>query len=125
MYDYLFKFDTEAEAIEALPDWHNTESGWDGSSVIPISIIAQKEIWVGEKLVQPRIDVPGYWMVIAVPDRDDDLYALAVQETLRPDTPTPFRDCITRTKLDDEDYAAFQDVDPVFAGAAYVFGGAL
>lgn len=132
VYDYLFKFDTEAEAIEALPDWYTAPMVFDGveypgqwntSSVVPIAIIAQAEVWEGEELVQPRIDVPGYWLVIARPYVDDALYAVpqCVQETLRPTVPTPFQDTVTRTKLDGDDYAAFTSITPIWAGSAYVF----
>lgn len=126
MYDYLFSFPDEATAKAALPDWLDADGNWTPKThcgVLPTSIIMQEATYDEEgNQLTPRVDVPGYWLVISTSEVDDDLYALAVQESLAPVVPTYYRDCITRTKLGDDDYAAFIQPDPVWAGSDYLWG---
>lgn len=123
MYDYLFNFADEAAAKSALPDWLDADGNWTPKThcgVLPTSIVAQEATYDEEgNQLTPRMDIPGYWLVISTPEVNEALYALAVQESLAPVVPTYYRDCVTRTKLGADDYAAFVRPDPVWSGSEY------
>lgn len=132
MIDYLLVFADEETAKSTLTGWYREPQtismgeesfviggGWfspnSQSSILPISIVREED---------PRVNAPEYWMVISTPDIDDELYnqSYCVQETRRPDTETPLKDTVLRTKLSEDAYTNFKRIEPVWAGAAYVWG---
>ena len=130
MYDYLLRYPDESSAKAALPAWLDDDGNWQhayqGTGSMAITIIAQEAVMDGEELVSPQVNIPGYWVAIATPAIDEDVWALAVQESQRPERSEypegrPYQDCVTRTRLDADAYAAFTNVSPVFAGAMYRF----
>lgn len=130
MYDYLFRFTDEQEARTVLAEWTVEENRWFAvralSGIMVTNIVAQQAVVdVDGALITPRVIIPGYWVVISLSEVDDTLYDIVqcVQETSRPEIPTPVAQTIRRTKLTAENYAAFRNPDPVYAGALYIWGG--
>lgn len=136
IHDYLFNFSSELEAQSELSDWTykdevTGQTRWKpkktGSGILPVSIVAAEAIISPEDdevVLTPTIFAPGFWLVISSMEVDDEIYNMAncVQETNRPEAPTPVSKTIIRTKLQSEQYASFVRVDPVFSGASYIWG---
>ncbi|PHR61851.1 MAG: hypothetical protein COA43_01390 [Robiginitomaculum sp.] len=133
MIDYILSFPNEAIARAALADWRTTDE--DGNSfwvpkfkcgIMEITVINQEAVWEytdteSPVLLTAEILADGYWMAIATPEIDDDLWdkPYALSEHDRSLSATDHH--LLRTKLSPEQIAGVQSIRPVFAGSNYPF----
>ena len=122
IHDQLHRFSTEAERNAAFPrplDEQGQPTAapcWlvNGATIMPVQILVQD----GET-IRASTD---FWVGVATTDPDPwwAMPSCAV-ELARPDEPTPWLACVTRSRLAPEQAGPVRGVSPVFAGSAYVF----
>lgn len=134
MIDYILSFPDEATAIAALPEWgkldENGDIHWQPKpkcGVMHIQVITQLAVWdysnsENAAIITPEQVSAGYWMVIAKPSIDENLWAspYVVSEHDRA-LAVLGQAHILRTKLTPEQIAGVVGVQPVFAGSLYPF----
>lgn len=134
MIDYILKFPDEATAIASLSDWRFTDeednTDWAPKpkcGIIEIKVILEKAVWDNSDpeisvLVSPEIISNGYWMAIATPEPDDNLWSqsFVVSEHDREQAAQGHAHLL-RTKLTDEQLAGVAGIRPVFTGSNYPF----
>jgi hypothetical protein len=125
MYDYLLRFDTDSDRAAAYPQPEGNPVCWmiDALTVIPVTVWmadpASDTVDEEGRAIRGRVAATGYWLGIATTGQMTDRHPATIVEMARPNSPTPWVDCIL--------FSAFAEmppvisVDPTFAGSAYVF----
>lgn len=125
MIDYILSFPDEATAIAALSDWR-IDGEWNPKHKCGVfgdlKVILQPAIWDNSEppvQTQTEITSPGYWMVISMPEPDDDFYAqpFVMSETDR--TLAGKGNHILRTRFTQEQINGVHSISPGIAGANY------
>lgn len=135
MIDYIISFPDEATAHAALSDWRYTHADtgktrWEPKrkcGIIEISIIHQHAVWDYSDTDNPVLTTPqqlaaGFWMSIATPEPDDDLWSqpYCLSEHDR-DLANQGQPHLLRTKLTEQQITDVVGISPVFAGSNYPF----
>lgn len=121
MMDQLHSFATEAERDAAFPRPLDDEGNpmavpcWmiGDATVMPVEIL----LWNGTEVVRSA----SFWMGVAGTNLDAFWLPSCAVELARPDEPTPWLQCVKRSRLTPEQAAPVVGVSPMFAGSAYVF----
>lgn len=86
------------------------------STIIPVTVMVKTDTGV-----KPSSTV---WYGVSCPEKDSDYFwslPTAVVELKRPDSLTNWVECVTRSKLTEEESEGVAFVTPVFAGSNYYF----
>jgi hypothetical protein len=117
MIDHILKFETEAAAKAALPQFVGDEGQWDGSRTIPnVSVITADE----ETL-------PGWWIAIGLTALSEELRSLPddacrlITDRYAAEAGQPFVLYLSHSV--DPGLIATARVSPVFAGSRYPMMG--
>ena len=128
MIDYLFGFETEAQAAVALPGYRISDDDggrWRGDCVLPVQVgVAMQDGGTDEDGAEILIPVyaPGYWLVVTSAEPDDALWAIpACMREADREAANAGRPFVLRDRFSPEQLAQPYWVTPVWAGAAYPF----
>lgn len=123
MIDHLIRFNSEAEAIEALPQFYAED--WDRSICLP-----NVKVWKpAEDVVSADVDgnelrthiyQPYWYIIISKPERDLSLSCILVTDREAALAGQPF----VRFTLIPWDQMNSYRMEPTFAGSNYPFGNA-
>lgn len=140
MIDHLIRFNSEAAAIAALPQFYNTwteevineetqevfpveKSSWDTSRCLPNvkvwrpqdDIVSTDE---GGNELRTHVYLPYWYIIISLPERDQSLSCMLITDREKAIAGEPFilHSLIPAENLNDYEMA------PLFAGCRYPFG---
>ena len=125
MIDHVFRFDTQAEAEAALPDyWTGTQ--WRapfGQAVLRVEAVTSEAIVDVEAVLTPEVCEAGVWLAIAAPQQEPALIANdACQFTLDRARAAKGLGAVLVARLTLAEINAFRRLKPVWAGSGYNWG---
>ena len=131
MIDYLFCFESEAQAAAALPTFRTPAfpaekipAAWDGSRVLVTNIqVGTKPVGTDPETKAPilaPVYAQGYWLAISTPTPDDALYAIpACMREADRDAAEAGKPYVLRQRFSAEQLASDWDLSRQWLGTDY------
>ena len=131
MLDYIFGFESEAQAVATLPAYRvggedGSPDSWRGDCVLPVQVgvamtYGGTDEETGEPILIP-VYAAGYWLVVSSAAVDEALWAVPAcmreADRERAAANKPF---VLRDRFSPEQLAQPYWITPVWAGARYPF----